>query len=165
MVDELVKQFGFKERTEAVLSKANIQAVPMVPAPPVLVADLHTVPDATLGSIYGQFESYAGWVNYCLTRRNCDLATALTLQRRLESKLYLELKTKDKTDKVVKCELDANTECIMYENEIAQIQTDVEMLKAILRDAEGKAKALSRELTSRTGGTNLRRNDFNSGMV
>ena len=162
MVEELVKSMGYKEKTDAVLMNANIHPVNMTQAPGVSMADLHAIPDAMLGSMYGQAESYVGWVSYCLSRRSCDLETASTAQRRLESRLYLELKSKGSTDKVVKCEIDLNTEYIMFENEIAQIKTDIEILKSILKDAEGKAKALSRELSSRTGGTNLRRNDFNA---
>lgn len=162
MVEELVKSMGYKEKTDAVLMNANIHPVNMTQAPALSMADLHAIPDAMLGSFYGQAESYVGWVSYCLSRRSCDLETATTAQRRLESKLYLELKSKGSTDKVVKCEIDLNTEYTMFENEIAQIKTDIEILKSILKDAEGKAKALSRELSSRTGGTNLRRNDFNA---
>lgn len=162
MVEELVKNYGFKERSEANLKKARIDPVPIVNTPPYLVSDLHLIPDSQLGSIYGQFESYVGWINYCLTRRNCDLSTAKKGLSRLESKLYMELKVDKKTDKVVKCEIELNPEYKMYEDEMAQMETDVEMLKAILKDAEGKAKALSRELSSRIGGTQLRRNDFNA---
>lgn len=152
MVEELVKNMALKEKSEAILKKAHINGVDIHPTPCISVDSIHSIPDNLLGTYYSQYESYSGWLSYCLTRRTSDLEMAEILLKRLEAKLYLELKTKEKTDKIINAEIATNDEYIMYENEIQQIKTDVNMLKAILKDAEGKARAFSREITTRMSG-------------
>ena len=145
--------------SEAFLQREGIHPVSRNDAASINIP-LHEVPDNILGDIYKKQSSYVGWVFYCRTRRNEDLERAKVLLKRRRSQRYLESIESNPKMKIKELDMMLDLELAGYEDEIAQIQCDVNILDSILKDAEAMATVISREITLRTAGTTLRRNSF-----
>lgn len=159
MVNEVIKHYGYKEKAEQIFVRAGIQPVPQVNAPETAIHDLSMIPDTQLASIYGGYESYVGYISYCRAKRNCDLIVAeRSLMRGRQDSYLKHVQGEDKKPTAKIIDILVDQEFREVEDEIMQLEVDVKLLDAILKDAEGKAKALSREITTRTAGTNLRQN-------
>jgi hypothetical protein len=144
---EEIKQYGFKEKTQEVLEKANIIGV-VKANHPENIPDISDIPDESLGSIYAHYESYCGWINYCRARRQADLIAAdriLSIKKFKITRQYQDSGAKVK-DIDMLVTLDLENDLMEY----TQIKTDLEILISILEDAEKKAKGLSREISMRT---------------
>lgn len=147
-IQEEVTELKLKDQAATRLLKAGIPKVKQPKAENYLEfpEDVSEIPSKDLGKYLGIYESEAGWVSYCIARREIDLAHAKVLLVFVYNTL-LSNRVDKPTERKMKVEADDfYLGCKM---EVTDMEADISLLKASRDNLERYAKAVSREMTNR----------------
>jgi hypothetical protein len=151
-LSEEIKRLDLEQKTTSKLQKAKIPVAKPIDKILEIPGDLSELPWDKLGDFLMSYESHAGWIDYCMTRRKIDLDAANVLLDYLKNK---KMTMMDNSKKLADKKAEIESLMIRYKLEILEIESDVKVLASLLKGTESKAKAISREITVRQNQLNV----------